>query len=77
MNQLKQRLFTNWHFTRIFRLGIGIMLVAAGIQSHDWMMGVVSLFFLYQAVTDIGCCGSQGCYTPRPRKSIRSIENQK
>ena len=46
MNQLKQRLFTNWHFTRIFRLGIGIMLVAAGIQSQDWMMGVVSLFFL-------------------------------
>ena len=52
---------------RIMRLGIGIMLLVMGIQSRDWVMGLFSVFFLYQAVTDTGCCGTAGCNTPRDR----------
>ena len=63
MSTLKQRLFTNWHLMRIMRLGIGAMLLVMGVQNKDWAMGLFSIFFLYQAVTDTGCCGSQGCYT--------------
>ncbi len=69
MSDLKQRLFTNWHLMRIMRLGIGIMLIVMGIQSKDWAMGLFSIFFLYQAVMDTGCCGTQGCYAPPVRKS--------
>ena len=68
MNHLKQKLFTNWHLVRIMRLGIGIMFLVMGFQGRDWAIGLFSIFFLYQAVTDTGCCGSQGCYNPPVRK---------
>ncbi len=61
MSALKARLLTNWHLARIIRLGIGIMLLVSGIQAKDWVMGSFSLFFIYQAVADTGCCGSAGC----------------
>ena len=64
MNTITQRLTTNWHLIRIFRLGIGIMFIIMGFQSQDWMIGLFSTFFLYQAITDTGCCGSGSC-TPR------------
>jgi len=63
MNTFRQRLLNNWHLMRIMRLGIGTMMLAEGIQSKDWAIGLFSFFFLYQAVTDTGCCGSQGCNT--------------
>lgn len=58
---LKQRMLTNWHLGRVMRLAIGLMLLVTGIQGKDWIMGSFSLWFLYQAVTDTGCCGSGGC----------------
>ena len=61
MNTLKQRLLTNWHIIRIFRTGIGIMLVVMAIQSKDWMLTFLGAFFLYQGVMDKGCCGTRGC----------------
>ncbi len=73
MNTLKQRLLTNWHLMRIMRLGIGIMLLVMGIQNKDWAMGLFSVFFLYQAVTDTGCCSSQACYTPPSAKDPASL----
>ena len=68
MNAIKQRLFTNWHLVRMMRLGIGIMMLVAGIHSKDWTMGLFSTFFLYQAISDTGCCGTQACYTPKVAK---------
>ncbi len=75
MSTLKQRLFTNWHLVRLFRLGIGVMMLVAGIQNKDWMIGLLSAFFLYQALTDTGCCGTQGCYTPNTRKTVEPISS--
>ena len=75
MSTLKQRLLTNWHLTRIMRLGIGIMLLVMGIQNKDWAMGLFSVFFLYQAVTDTGCCSSQGCSTPARREAKGTVNN--
>jgi hypothetical protein len=69
MSTLKARLLTNWHFVRVFRLGIGIMMLVMGIQNKDWAIGLFSAFFLYQAITDTGCCGSQGCAPPKRKGS--------
>ena len=64
MNNFKQRLLNNWSLMRILRAGIGLWLLGVGIYSRDWTIGLFSGFFLYQAITDTGCCGSQACYTP-------------
>ena len=64
MSILRQKLLANWHLMRIVRAGIGIMLLITGIQNKDWITGIFGIFFLYQAVMDVGCCGSKACYTP-------------
>ena len=64
MNTLKQRMLTNWDLMRIVRLGIGIMMLVMGIQAKDWALGLFSTFFLYQAITGTGCCGSRACDAP-------------
>jgi hypothetical protein len=69
MNTIKQRLLTNWHVMRIVRLAIGVWMLVVAVQTRDWVVGLFSAFFLYQAVTDTGCCGSQGCYAPPVRKA--------
>ncbi|MCD6012124.1 MAG: hypothetical protein K0Q79_1986 [Flavipsychrobacter sp.] len=72
MNTMKQRLFTNWHLMRILRLGIGIWLLIAGIIMKDWAAGFFSVFFLYQAVTDTGCCSASGC-SPMVNKTGKKV----
>ncbi len=78
MNTFKERLLTNWHIMRVFRLGIGVWMLVMAIQTHDWAIGLFSAFFLYQAVTDTGCCGTQSCYAPPVKpatKKINAIED--
>jgi hypothetical protein len=78
MNSLKQRLFTNWHLVRVMRLGIGTMLLVMGIQNKEWAMGLFSIFFLYQAITDTGCCGSNGYCPPsgKNRDTTQTVESK-
>ena len=73
MNNLKERIFTNWHLMRIMRLAIGIMLIVMGFQSRDWAMWLFSLFFIFQAVTDTGCCSSAGCYNFDAKQDKKSL----
>ncbi|MCD6063210.1 MAG: hypothetical protein K0R82_1121 [Flavipsychrobacter sp.] len=68
MNGLKQMLLTNWHLMRTIRLVLGLFIGAAALAHADAMMGLFSAFFLFQAVTDTGCCGSAACAQPS-RKS--------
>ena len=70
MTRFKERLLNNWHLMRIMRLGIGTMLLVAGIQNKDWMIGLFSTFFLYQAITDTGCCSTAGYNTPGGRRKF-------
>ena len=74
MNNWKTRLLTNWHLMRIVRLGLGMMMLVTGIQGHDWPIGLFSLFFLYQDVTDTGCCGAGQCYPPANSRMTRTTE---
>jgi hypothetical protein len=63
MSEMKYRLLNNWHLMRILRLGIGLMIVVMAVQTKDWIPGLLGSFFLYQALADVGCCGSGGCNT--------------
>lgn len=64
MKALAQNLFTNWHFMRWLRLGLGIFVGIQAIQLHDALAGMVAFFFLFQVVTNTGCCGVGGCSVP-------------
>jgi len=64
MDTIKQTLFTNWHFMRWLRLGAGIFIAVLAFRHHDSLSGLVAAFFLFQAVTNTGCCGAGGCSVP-------------
>lgn len=70
MSRIMSSLAANWSLIRIVRLALVIWMIGWGIQAKDWAMGLFGAFFLYQAITNTGCCGTAACYTPpRSRKS--------
>ena len=77
MSRFKERLLTNWHPMRMLRLAIGLVAGISAIQSSDVLLGALGVFFLYQGITDTGCCSAMGCnYTPprRQKHGTDSIE---
>ena len=64
LSQYAQRFITGWHFMRWLRLGLGIFLGWQFASRPDAITGLVAAFFLFQAITDTGCCGSAGCAIP-------------
>ncbi len=76
MTSLKDKLLNNWHLMRIVRLAIGIWLEIIAFSSHDWPIGFMGAFFLYQAIADTSCCGAAGCNTSYSKRtsSIQKTE---
>jgi len=68
MEALKQKLFTNWNFSRFLRLGMGLWMLVWSVQSADWAVGLFSGLFIYMALSNTGCCGVQGCAVPYKHK---------
>lgn len=69
METLKQTLFSNWNFLRWLRLAIGAYVLVRAVMMHDNMLGFFGAFFLFRAVTNTGCCGTQGCAVPATKKN--------
>jgi uncharacterized membrane protein HdeD (DUF308 family) len=57
---MKQLLFTNWHFMRFLRVALALFLFYNSYQTHEWFFIVFGIFFLLQAVFNMGC-GPNGC----------------
>ncbi len=50
---------------RLLRLAMGVLFAIQAVQFHETLAGIVSVFFLFQAVTNTGCCGASGCVAPK------------
>lgn len=74
MQAVKQMLFTGWTIMRWLRLVLGSIIAVQAIQQHDSLSGIIAAFFLFQAITNTGCCGSQGCGMPM-RKTTATTED--
>ncbi len=74
MNKIKQLLVTDWGFMRILRLGLGIFIGYQAVTTHDALSGMIAAFFLFQAVTNTGCCGSQSCSTAPAKDDADNTE---
>ena len=75
MKNVLAGLLTNWHPMRMLRMGIGLWGAIQGVIAKDWAMGLFGAFFLYQGVTNTGCCGTQACFTP-VKKEVPSKETE-
>jgi hypothetical protein len=54
-------------------LALSIIIIVQAIQIHDVLFGVFGSFFLYQALTNTGCCGVNGC-VPDVNKNMHPTE---
>lgn len=70
----KETLLTDWNFMRILRLALGIYIAVQAIETQSLFSGVVALFFIFQAVTNTGCCSSNGCSVPIKKNNSDKTE---
>jgi hypothetical protein len=57
VNQFK----TGWTLRRFIGLFIGLFVAAQSILLMEPLLGVISVYFLYQILTNTGCFGAQAC----------------
>lgn len=73
----KETLFQNWNFMRLLRLGLGIYIAVQAVETLSIFSGVVAVFFIFQAITNTGCCGSNGCAVPIKKSNPDQAEEVK
>jgi hypothetical protein len=62
---------------RFLRLGLGIYITVQAVETLSILSGVVAVFFLFQAITNTGCCGSNGCALPTNKSNSTKTEEVK
>ncbi len=70
----KETLLTDWNFMRIIRLGLGIYIAVQAVKNLSILSGFFAAFFIFQAITNTGCCGAKGCSIPLKKNNSDSIE---
>ena len=60
-------LVSDWNLTRIVRLILGILFGLYAINEFDSISAILSIFLLFQAVTNTGCLG-RNCVVPENNK---------
>jgi hypothetical protein len=73
--QLKSRLLAPWNFMRWLRLILGIYVGIQAIMLTDALAGLISVFFLYQAVMNTGCFGAESCAVPQKPTTSKKPED--
>ena len=73
MQTVKTILFTGWNFVRWLRLGLGLFIAIQSIRTHDTFSGFIAAFLLFQALSNTGCCGANGCTVPTTRSNQDGI----
>ena len=62
-----------WNLIRWIRFGLGTSLIIQGIVYKDTISGLFGALLFYQAITNTGCCGVNGCATDaNPTKASQS-----
>ncbi|WNM18727.1 hypothetical protein [Flavobacterium capsici] len=67
---MKNILFNNWHFMRFFRIALALFLFYNAYITHEWFFIVFGIFFMIQAVFNLGC-SPNGCNV-----SYKSTKNE-
>jgi hypothetical protein len=70
----KQTLLTDWNFMRILRLVLGIYIAIKAVETLSILSGFFAAFFIFQAITNKGCCGSNGCSVPIKKNNSDKTE---
>jgi hypothetical protein len=65
---MKHLLLNDWHFMRFLRLALAVFLSVQAYVTHEWFFIAFAVFFLFQAIFNLGC-GPSGCKIPYDKKN--------
>jgi hypothetical protein len=51
----------NWDLVRMLRFGMGLWVLYSSFTEHQPLLGLIGVFFVYQALMNVGCCSSRNC----------------
>lgn len=73
---MKELFLTDWNLMRMLRVIGGFAFLITGIVKHDTLTGAFGLFFAYQGLFNVSCCGGGNCANSvtDPAKMKQSIE---
>ena len=72
----KYNLLNNWNVIRVIRLVLSVIIMAQAIQIHDALFGFLGCFFMYQALSNTGCCGVNGCASAIQKNTDNSEQTE-
>jgi hypothetical protein len=64
-----KRILVGWNLIRGLRLLIGVYFTVQAVETHEIFSGIIAAFFLYQAITNTGCCGGNACAVPNVKNN--------
>ena len=70
---MKERILTNWTFTRALYLIMGIAVIIQSIMSHQWFGVALGGYFASMGLFAFGCA-SGNCYVA-PKQKTSTIQN--
>lgn len=71
MNSIRRMIFSEWNAMRALRLLMGVFIGLNAIMMHDALSGLLCGIFLFQALTNTGCCCTRSCSIPLLKNNIQ------
>ena len=71
---IRETLLTDWNLMRILRLALGIYIAFQAVETQSMLSAIFAVFLLFQAITNTGCCGSNGCAVPIKKNNSGKTE---
>lgn len=71
---IRETLLTDWNLMRILRLGLGIYVSVQAVETQSMISAIFAVFLLFQALSNTGCCGSNGCAVPIKKSNSSKTE---
>ena len=60
---MKTRILSGWNFVRVLWLIMGIAIGIQAVSERNFLMLFPSLYFVFAALANIGCCAAGSCAT--------------
>ncbi|HWB28841.1 MAG TPA: hypothetical protein VG738_25380 [Chitinophagaceae bacterium] len=51
-----KRILQGWHFVRVLRLVLGIIIVWQSILQQEWAIAIIGMLLALLAIINVGCC---------------------
>ncbi len=71
---IRETLLTDWNLMRILRLALGIYVSVQAVETQSTISMIFAVFLLFQAFSNTGCCGSNGCAIPIKKNNSSKTE---